>query len=205
MFDWLLDLLFPPHAHDRKLRSVSVLTPEPHTVTTPSGKPILSCLRYQHSTVKSAIKLLKRYPNEHAARLLAEALSDVLTEELSDTHLWEGKEIIIVPIPLSKQRLRERGFNQTEFICNFLPTNVRMHVRTSILTRTKHSPMQKTLPRSERLTNVTGVFAVHDTPDPTMHYILIDDVTTTGATLDAAAQAFEKHGASISLLALARV
>ena len=205
MFDWLFNLLFPPSVHEKVLHNVDTLTPEPCTVKTPSGKSVLTCLSYKHPHVKSAIKLLKRYPNEHAAHLLASVLADVLTEELSDTALWEGKEIAIVPIPLSKERLRERGFNQTELICNFLPENARSHVRTSILARTKHTPMQKTLKRSERLTNVTGVFSTNEELRPNMHYIVIDDVTTTGATLDAAAHVFKEQGANVSLVAIARV
>lgn len=111
----------------------------------------------------------------------------------------------VLPIPLSGERLSERGYNQSLLLARQLhPGKTNAH----LLLRTRHTPSQRTLPRSERLANLVGAFAV----DPLRTHqaqgkriVLIDDVMTSGASLHTAARELRRAGAAhISAIVLAR-
>lgn len=111
----------------------------------------------------------------------------------------------VLPIPLSGERLSERGYNQSLLLARQLhPGKTDAH----LLLRTRHTPSQRTLPRSERLANLVGAFAV----DPLRTHqvqgkriVLIDDVMTSGASLHTAARELRRAGAAhISAIVLAR-
>lgn len=112
---------------------------------------------------------------------------------------------LLIPMPLSRQRLRERGYNQAHVLASALDAS---KVNNTILLRTKDTPPQRTLSRNERLRAVEHAFAV----DPLkIHLVahrrvmLIDDVMTSGASLHAAARALRGAGAAyVSALVLAR-
>ena len=105
----------------------------------------------------------------------------------------------IVPMPLSKQRLLERGFNQSAVLAGALEAGPVRKVHHDILVRIRDTAAQSSLPRSERHANVAHAFAVH--PDwftalLGKKVVLVDDVMTTGASLHAAAQALAQAGAA---------
>jgi len=137
--------------------------------------------------------------------LLAKLLSDVLSEELSTMRIWNSKDIGIILIPTTKKRIRERGFSPLEEVCKFLPEELRSLLIPNILIQTKNIPMQKTLSRKERFKNVKGIFYVtNQSKIKDKHLIIIDDVTTTGATLSEAVKTLTKSGATVTAMALAR-
>lgn len=96
----------------------------------------------------------------------------------------------LVPVPLHTNRLRERGFNQSELLAYALAPDLVF----PCLSRVRDTPSQATLSRAERLKNVHDAFAVtrHDIPKK---IILIDDVASTLATLSACAKLLRQHGA----------
>jgi len=105
----------------------------------------------------------------------------------------------IVPMPLSQQRLLERGFNQSALLASALETGPVRKVRHDLLVRVRDTAAQSKLPRSERHANVALAFAVH--PDwftalRGKNVVLVDDVMTTGASLHAAARALAQAGAA---------
>jgi len=105
----------------------------------------------------------------------------------------------IIPMPLSKQRLLERGFNQSAVLAAALETGPGSKVRHDVLVRIRDTAAQSSLPRRERQANVAQAFAVH--PDwftalRGKKVVLVDDVMTTGASLHAAAQALAQVGAA---------
>lgn len=106
----------------------------------------------------------------------------------------------IVPMPLSDKRLRERGYNQAEALAEELAVLLELPVLSDVLHRVRHSRSQVRLTPSERETNVSEAFAVPDSRRERVrgrHLLLVDDVVTTGATLNAAATALFDGGAGI--------
>ena len=112
---------------------------------------------------------------------------------------------VLIPIPLSFQRLSERGFNQSLVLSQQLS---REKTQISSLLRMRNTLAQSSLPRNERLTNLKGVFAVAPFMAAQLRgkrILLIDDVMTSGATLNAAAQVLKQAGAAhVSALVFAR-
>lgn len=111
----------------------------------------------------------------------------------------------LIPMPLSNQRLRERGYNQALLLAQALEAP---KVDNDILLRVVDTPPQRTLPRSERLRSVQHAFAVEPLQAKRIRnqrIVLVDDVMTSGASLHAAALALRRAGAAhITGLVLAR-
>jgi len=107
---------------------------------------------------------------------------------------------VILPVPLAKSRERERGFNQSERLARALATHWSIDVRTDVLERTRATRTQTRLTPEERLANVSGAFRVRDAMRSDLrnaHVVLVDDVVTTAATLNACAAALLAGGARI--------
>ena len=112
---------------------------------------------------------------------------------------------LVLPIPLAPQRLRMRGFNQALLLAQALaPTRV----QAGLLLRTHDTPAQSGLDRARRLRNLARAFAVEPLCAAQLagrQVLLVDDVMTTGATLQAAAAVLRQAGAArVTALVLAR-
>jgi ComF family protein len=118
---------------------------------------------------------------------------------------------LVVPVPLTARRLGERGYNQAWELIKALrrlaPGPVGSTLATALV-RLGETPDQHSLGREARLRNLRGVFAAHPLHAQLLvgrHVLLVDDVTTTGATLHTAAQALQQAGAArVSALVFAR-
>ena len=205
-FESVLDVVVPlrPRAARTKRRRIEEfpLVPTPHELL---GSTITTLMDYREGAVQDMIRALKYDKSAHAAKLCATVLADYLQEEISQQKIFSPRKIFIVPIPLHASRARERGFNQIGLVLEHLPPEFRQLVAPQLLVRNRATKPQTRLQRSERLSNVAGAFEV---PTPAevrgTHIYLIDDVTTTGATLVNAATPLKRAGATVSLLALAR-
>lgn len=115
---------------------------------------------------------------------------------------------MIVPIPLHRSRLLERGYNQSEMLAQGAATIVGAPVASSLLVRDRPTKTQTALKRSNRWDNLDGAFRVVDAEAVrSRHLLLIDDVLTTGSTAGAAAKALKESGArrvDLATLAIAR-
>jgi ComF family protein len=102
----------------------------------------------------------------------------------------------VVPVPLDRGRLRERGYNQAERIAKPLARLLGIPFRSYLLVRTRPRPNQLRLTRRERWETVRGAYATHKTAQvDKLRVLLVDDVFTTGATLDACSRALKGAGA----------
>ena len=100
----------------------------------------------------------------------------------------------IVPMPLTRQRRRQRGFNQAELLAAVIGPRLGLRQHRKCLVRVRNAPPQRSLSRAARLTNLRGAFAVRR-PLPGKRLALLDDVATTGATARAATEALLAAGA----------
>lgn len=139
------------------------------------------------------------------AQILYDALLKVLKEEGSCQHLLAD---VVVPVPVSRKRLRERGFNQTEKIAKHFCKRSGIKMTPNALLRTKDTVAQRALSAFERQQNMRGVFSVNPKSRHCIEgksVLLLDDIYTTGATAKECCQALRKGGASkvyfLSLLA----
>ena len=207
LFQTLFDTLLPLRPRSARTRSRTVEDIEPVTATHELlGIQITTIMEYRDPAVSDMIRALKYEHSSHAATLAASVLADFLREEIASLKTFSPRPILLVPVPLHISRLHERGFNQIEKVLRALPPEFKngtlSRISTDALARTRATPQQTRLSRSERLKNVEGAFAATHTVKDT-HVILVDDVTTTGATLAEAAKALQKSGAEVTALALA--
>jgi ComF family protein len=113
---------------------------------------------------------------------------------------------VIVPVPLHKSRKRARGYNQSEILANGISDVLCKPVIVNVLKRTKANKTQTRKHRFERWQNVQNIFDIENAEMlHNKHVLLIDDVVTTGATIEACVQALlEIPGVTVSLAALAK-
>jgi ComF family protein len=135
------------------------------------------------------------------------AIAGQLTKLMGD--YLQGSDVpfdIIVPVPLHPRRLRERGYNQSQLLANELSKLTGAPVNYSCLVRKVYNvPQAKTSSVAERRQNVIGIFSCANEDLLEKRVLLIDDVTTSGATLNACASALKTGGAlSVWGLTLAR-
>lgn len=103
---------------------------------------------------------------------------------------------VVVPVPLHRERQRERGYNQAELIARPLARRLGLPCRSVLLVRTRPRPDKLHLSLEERWESVRGAFATRPGSQvDNLRVLLVDDVMTTGATLDACAKALREAGA----------
>ncbi len=102
----------------------------------------------------------------------------------------------IVPVPLHPKRQRERGYNQAEELARRLGRDLDLPVDPYLLIRRKNTAPQKNLTDRQRLENLRGAFEAAGSVPAGEKILLLDDIYTTGATLDGAAEALQKRGIS---------
>jgi predicted amidophosphoribosyltransferase len=225
-----LDALFPPHADEifvRELRYSMLRTLAAPVTEYASGAPLLAMLPYRLGIVQAVVREAKFSGNVRAQMLLGKILAEHIVKILEFSNKTEegmrshGKikkvcrKVILVPLPLGKKRLKERGYNQVQKIVECaLPYlqhiqhvqhfqendekgfEVEMH--PALLTRTRETTPQTSLGRNARLANMQHAFKIPDSIgqiESTYLYIVVDDVLTTGATLLAASDALRAAGA----------
>lgn len=136
-------------------------------------------------------------------RLLAELLGDTLQHRFD-----EGlrRPDWLIPVPLAKKRLRQRGFNQAAMLANWLGARLNLPVDERVIRRVKETPAQQGLDAKARKRNLASAFAIRDaTAILGKHLALIDDVLTTGSTAGVLAGLLLKAGArSVDVYCLAR-
>jgi len=102
----------------------------------------------------------------------------------------------VIPVPLHRERFRERGFNQTALLAKMLAKNLQVKYNDKLLIKKFNTPHQTGLTRSQRRYNLVGAFAVTDIQTiKNKKILLFDDVITSGATLYECAKTLNKAGA----------
>jgi ComF family protein len=195
LFSTLLDILFPREKTEAEI--LSLTTQDVHQLLTPQTVgTVHTFFRYSNPVIKKMVWMLKYKGERYVTNLFADILADVILEDIADSTLFDGTSgVVIIPLPLSKVRQRERGFNQMEMIGTLLSKKLMVPIDTTLLIKNRYTPPQTTLSRSERLHNIEGAFSVTRTPKGDVLYIILDDVITTGSTLAEAEKTLRASGA----------
>ena len=219
-----IDLIFPPHCAGCDLlgyRWCSTCDSKVHPIPLPicdkCGSPkhksksiddqcstYLESIEYIRSysiyeePLSTAIKKLKYQRNVGIAETLAFYFVELYNNINQDVD-------IIIPVPLSSKRFRDRGYNQSSLIAKPFSLAIGRPMKTQALFRHKETKSQVGLSREQRSENVADSFIADKSQVLGKTIVLIDDVTTTGSTLEACAKALKKEGAkTIVGLTLAR-
>lgn len=179
------------------------------------GKTCLSCRRktavrrfftpfsYKNTVMRDLLHAYKY----HRVRELAGPLAGFLAEAMLRADFRAKEKMAFIPIPLHPRRMARRGFNQAELLALELSEKFGVPVLTEVLIRVRHTATQIELADDyERRANVAGAFrVVNPAAIAKKIVILVDDVITSGATLNEAAGVMKKAGAkSIWAAAVAR-
>lgn len=158
---------------------------------------------------------LKFYKNGMTQSLLHQIKYEGNTDLAEDIGGWYGSVLekegfknefdVIVPVPLHKKKLRIRGYNQSEYIAKGLLKKLLSRLDINFLYRKVNNPTQTRKNRIQRLENVNNIFRVIRLKYPVRtRILLVDDVVTTGATLESCAKVLSEAGyTDISFAAIA--
>ena len=135
--------------------------------------------------IDALIQALKYGGRLLVSRPLADALASTIDERVD----------LLIPMPLSEARLRERGFNQAHEIARLVSRATETDLALNVCRRVRHNPPQAMLPWKQRAGSVRGAF-VCDADLHGMRVAVVDDVVTTGATLNEIARVLKRAGAS---------
>ena len=107
---------------------------------------------------------------------------------------------VLVPVPVHPSRKRARGFNQAEVLAVCLGKRLGIPVGSGMLIRDKKTKPQKELSAADRLKNLSGAFRAGTIPEGIKTVLLVDDIYTTGSTVEACARALRSAGVAVGIL-----
>ncbi len=152
---------------------------------------------YRQVLIKKLIGLWKYKYVKTAGELIIDLLTKDLESFVEDNKFLpfaDQKEILIIPVPIHKNKYLKRGFNQSEIIANAVAKKFNWRVETSIIERVKNTNSQTKLDKDGRKQNVKNAFIVKDfSALKNKNVVLIDDVYTSGSTIDELARAIKKY------------
>ena len=150
----------------------------------------LICLYPYKGILKSKMLQLKFYQKTYLTRTFGDLVSYTIAKK-------NIKSDMIIPVPISNQRLRERGFNQAELISKTVSEIMNIKIETHTLTKIKNNLKQSTLDLNQRNQNVSDVYEIKNSSKiKGKTVILLDDIYTTGATMNECARILKKNGAA---------
>ncbi len=198
LYNIFLEALFPLSEKEKELFSYS--PQEAYVILTRAKQldpsSLSSIFAYKDERVEKLIWNIKYKKSELAVKIGGYALFKELTLKTKCSG-----SITLIPIPISKKRYRERGFNQCELLVNEisrLDTEKIFTIRKNLLIRTQHTSRQTLKDRHARLESARGIFQVTIDSGRDLlssnQIIIIDDVITTGSTMTEAIDTLKKAG-----------
>ena len=135
---------------------------------------------------------------------LAGFLSSLIVKHLGKIGFNPNRYRLIIPVPLHKDKLKIRGYNQAGLLAKLLSNHFKIPFRDDIIGNTNIRPSQTKLPKQKREKNVEGVFMAREDLS-VKNIILVDDIFTTGSTANACSKALKEKGAgNITIITLSK-
>jgi ComF family protein len=151
---------------------------------------------YQEKVIQNAIKSFKYYRKKEPLRSIVKTSIPHIDEYISSVLQYtEQENMVCIPIPEHLSKERKNGYSHTKLIAHWIAESSNTFCVKTILKKTHHTLPQAKLSRSDRLRNVEKSMEATQRLDPHGVYIVIDDVTTTGATFVEARRALNEAGA----------
>lgn len=154
---------------------------------------------YYEGLVRKGIGALKFHGQKRQARWMGREMARAVQKQM-DPAMLDG----VVPVPLSRSRRRERGYNQAGLLAQEVAAALELPLEDGLLVKVKNNATQHTLSRNERLTNVAGVYEASQEAAG-KRLLVIDDVSTSGATLSSCGHALYLAGAEAVVCCTAAV
>jgi competence protein ComFC len=155
---------------------------------------ILSVTNYNNITKK----LIYNFKYSPYIKNLAVIISDLMIAGLEQNEVFyrflEKYNPVIIPIPLSDKRLRQRGYNHSELLSNYVAQYFKLKETPKILKRIKETKPQFKLKKDERIKNIANAFGIHKNAKIPEFVILVDDIATSFSTLKEAARVLKRAG-----------
>ncbi len=172
-------------------------THQKHQTHSPAGglKDLYFALPYQQPLIKNLIKLFKYQP---FVKELGKPLTSLIIThfQLIEKSTADFVNFILVPVPLERKKLKWRGFNQAEEIGKELAKFFGISLLNNVLAKIKETPAQVELSEEERKENIRNAFSIKNGGQILgKKILLVDDVYTTGATIEECARVLKKAGA----------
>ena len=200
--DMLLTYLFPRAEGVEKLHKLSLSELSQLPPSQALGDPdTIALFEYAHHTVKEIVWQVKYKGNRDLAKKVGILLYDTIMAELEERNIFaKFPNVLLIPMPTSAERRLERGWNQAELLAQALLSDDNGHKFVYLphaITKIRHTESQtKATSRSERLENLRNSMRVASaSPISGKCVVLLDDVTTTGATFAEARHALKEAGA----------
>ncbi len=199
----LLDILFPTKCPGCQTKN-EIFCPncinKIHLSREESGDNIMSLFDYHDPIIKNAIWAIKYHHKRYLGEKLGQLLYESFIEDISELKALTGRSILVIPVPVSKKKLKLRWYNQAEVIAKgFCRSGGQENLKLKnniVYKKFETIPQVKILSREKRLKNIKGVFDIkNENIIKGRTIIVIDDVTTTGGTMTEIMKILKKSGA----------
>lgn len=140
-------------------------------------------------------QLITRFKH-HQQWPLGHLLAALLTEQLEQQYNHGlAKPDCLIPVPISKERFKQRGFNQAEMLAQWLHKSLSLNINNHALTRIINTPSQQKLSAMQRRNNLKNAFQINDKTNlQNLHIAIVDDVVTTGTTVNILSKLLKQLG-----------
>lgn len=203
LINFILDLILPTHCIRCRARGPELCIKCSNALPYPEKEDrgnIFASFQYHDPIIKKLLHSLKYYKKKNIGIILGQYMYNRLIEEISELRTFSlGTEIVLIPVPITNKRYKERGYNQAEIIAlGLIESNNEkiFKLEKDVIFKIKDTlPQARINNRNKRLKNIVDCFAIknaHKIKNKTV--IVVDDITTTGGTINEVIKILKNSG-----------
>ncbi|MEA3399027.1 MAG: phosphoribosyltransferase family protein [Patescibacteria group bacterium] len=187
LIKYILDIIFPDFCLGCKKRGFLICPNCLEENTLNNNNEILSLYEYKNPLIKEVLWRLKYKNDKRVANFFGKLIYQNFIEDFADLKMYTiDKPIILLPVPLSDKRIKERSYNQSLLIAKAIKredASDLFEIRNDILIKKEGIPQTKIKNKQQRLLNIEDSFILNNKKIENRIIIIVDDITTTGATI----------------------